>query len=398
MALLAAACSSAGPPADPNVLFAAAPVPADRAIAVLGGRPVAADGPALLAGEAFPEEREARVAEELLVREAERRGLLARDPAARRLLAAAAERRLAEAARRTPISEADLRERYEKAAPSDPERDRATVALRFFRSAPGAEARARAADAADPGDAPVVPPPSGPVTLQDLRTAWGPAAAEALARLSAGETSPPVAVPGGFAVLRLIARAPGPAAPFERVRGTIEEAVRREAMERLRAAVLGRLRAGTTVAILDGPADALGAGTPSEVAEAYAEGERGAADPGPAVARVGEIEIRRGELEDELARTYRADGGRFASAKEREAALARLVEGALLARVALGTGLGRLEPALRARAVALVLAEEFGVPPEEALALDPPRLAHLRERLDAWRALEGRAESADTRR
>lgn len=79
-------------------------------------------------------------------------------------------------------------------------------------------------------DRPVVATPAAPLSPAKLRDYTGPSALRAVGALEAGGVTPPVAVPGGRALIRLDALVPGAPRPFAEVRGlvTAEYARRRD--------------------------------------------------------------------------------------------------------------------------------------------------------------------------
>lgn len=117
-----------------------------------------------------------------------------------------------------------------------PDRARAQAALAARRD--GAGFAALRAEYGDAG----VPVPDGPLPRDKLRDYLGPSLADAAAALEPGETAGPFAVPGGYAVLELVARQPAATPPLEAVADAVRHEMRRRAAEELLAERLAALR------------------------------------------------------------------------------------------------------------------------------------------------------------
>jgi len=119
--------------------------------------------------------------------------------------------------------------------------DRLFVRAGSLRSGDAARERARRAAArlragedfsaveAELGDPQVARVPAGLLPPAKLREYLGPAAAKAAGALELGAISDPMDAPGGVAVLRLVARAPGFAPPFDEVESAVRAELRRRA-------------------------------------------------------------------------------------------------------------------------------------------------------------------------
>ncbi len=106
-------------------------------------------------------------------------------------------------------------------------------------------------DLGDRAEPPAAPLPAGWLPLAKLRQYLGDRAVRATVELPVGEVSEPLPVDGGLCLLRVIARRPGHARPFEEVRDQVRAAHRRDAGDRRLRRFLDERRASSQVAIVE---------------------------------------------------------------------------------------------------------------------------------------------------
>ncbi|MCA9771729.1 MAG: peptidyl-prolyl cis-trans isomerase [Myxococcales bacterium] len=385
------------------------PHPPKESVALVNDRPVAPlQASVLAASGASPpsaDPTEAAIVEELMVQEAERRGMATQDPGLIAVRLRLVERRFQEAADSVAVGDRALRRLYKARLKTQHRDDRVRVEILFFRFGADVDrARRRVAEAREAlargtpvvdvkagADRPLTPLPEGPISLKDLRTLWGPRVAAEAAELRSGHTSDPIDVPGGVALVRLVERIPSPPPTFASQRTTLEESIRRDLRSRARETLLASLRERVPVEILpaaDAAAPLLGS-TPSAVVATLAEtGTFQVYDPGagPVIARVGGTSIHQGAVDARVARTFSADAGRFASQAERRAALDEIVEATLIDQEAVRMGLGHFDRAYRTRAAAVAMADALGVRLTDTLEMTASNLDRLRAWIEELRA------------
>ena len=104
------------------------------------------------------------------------------------------------------------------------------------------------------GAAPVAPVPAAPLPLTKLREYVGASAAEAVVALAPGAVTDPVRAPGGYQVLRLVAREPGVAPAYEAVLPQVRAEMQRRAGDTALQRYLEDLRARAEIRVAgDGP-------------------------------------------------------------------------------------------------------------------------------------------------
>lgn len=260
----------------------APPAPPADAVALVNGQPITRDALRQLEAEARAgrqgrpldtEERrhllERAVDEELLLERGLALGLARLEPSARRAIVNAVVTSIAtEAATREP-DEAELRSFFAAAPERFAPPGRLRLAVGFVAAGPGghpeAEAWRRANElaarlrgggslaeaSAGLGNPLPVPLPEGPLSLDRIAEALGPAAARAVEPLGPGEVAPPVRGAAGYLVLRLDERLAPHAPAFEEVRDRVRAAYLQGAGERAVARYVKRLRADAEVRVLD---------------------------------------------------------------------------------------------------------------------------------------------------